>query len=98
MPALQRRAVHNALAGKLGGEEQSGKNHKAYRFTLPDGHWRETKFSHGRRHDIPANLVSRMARQLGLTASQFQEAVDCTLSKEDFWAQLKLNEALGWPE
>ena len=48
MPALQRRAVHQALAGKLRGEERPGKDHKTYRFTLPDGHWRQTKISHGR--------------------------------------------------
>ncbi len=34
MPALRRRAVHQALAGKLRGEERPGKDHKTYRFTL----------------------------------------------------------------
>ena len=89
MPALRRRAVHQALAGKLRGEERPGKDHKTYRFTLPDGYWRQTKISHGRANDIPANLVSLMARQLGLTTGQFQEAVECTLSGDDFWAQLE---------
>jgi hypothetical protein len=89
VPALQRRAVHRALAGKLRGEERPGKDHKTCRFTLSDGRWRETKISHGRAHDIPASLVSTMAKQLTVTPRQFRDAVDCTLSREDFWAQLE---------
>ena len=97
MPALQRRAVQRALGGKLGGEKQPNKRHETYRFTLPSGSWRMTWFSRGSAKEIPAWTVSNMARQLGLPTKEFQEAVNCTLSKDDFWALLKLREALDGP-
>ena len=85
MPSLSRRDVVNALTGKLHGEEQPKKDHKVYRFTLPDGRWRRTKVSHGRQHDIAPEMVNAMANQLKLTTAEFVGAVRCDLSEDEFW-------------
>jgi len=44
-----------------------------------------THMSHGAMSDtIAANLISKMARQLGLTKKQFLALIDCTLDKDGY--------------
>jgi hypothetical protein len=46
-----------------------------------------TRISHGAR-EYGDNLLGQMARQLGLSRSEFDDLVDCPLSEEDYVTRL----------
>jgi len=49
--------------------------------------------SHGVR-ELDDNLVARMARQLGLSPSQFRDAVNCPMSYEEYYALVGIEPGL----
>ena len=45
----------------------------------------DTKLSHGSRNkDLSKGLFSKIARDLQLTSGQFQQAIQCSLSRDDY--------------
>lgn len=82
-------------------EVESGLETKGFRRTEGDHHYfvywsvdgkkarAMTKTSHGRHHDISDELLSQMARQCGITKSNFLKLVDCPLTRESYEALLR---------
>jgi len=87
--ALKRDEVEGALLRK--GFSQGNTDH-AY-FNFYDKHGKKTpiftKTSFGTKYkDLGAPLVAAMAKQCGLTKSEFEKLVECTLSREEYEALL----------
>jgi hypothetical protein len=50
----------------------------------------KTKTSHGSHRDISDELLSKMARQCGVTKPNFLKLIDCPLQRSDYENLLKL--------
>jgi hypothetical protein len=86
MPVLDSEEARRQFASKLGAEEDSStKDHYFYIFRLGDTVAATTKISRKPRHTISDDLVTRMARQLGVTAGALSEAVSCQLDSQSFY-------------
>lgn len=70
------------------------RDHKCFYLYNSDGTrttvW--TKISHGSSNEIHDGLLGEMMRQIHLKKPQFNEYMDCTLSKEKYLDILKENE------
>ena len=82
MAVLRTRAVDRALVGKLG-FEKTETHHHVYRLWLDGVLVARTYISHGGR-ELSRYHVSHMARQMHLHTSEFLDAVNCPLSREDY--------------
>lgn len=82
MAVLRTRAVDRALVGKLG-FEVTETHHHVYRLWLDGVLVARTYISHGGR-ELSRYHVSQMARQMHLHTSEFEDAVHCPLSREDY--------------
>jgi hypothetical protein len=80
--ALRTRSVDRALVGKLG-FEKTETHHHVYRLWLDGVLVARTYISHGGR-ELSQYHVSQMAKQMHLRASEFVDAVNCPLSREDY--------------
>lgn len=85
----KRKDVHKALQRK--GFKRSNKDHAKFTyFTLAGaktGIW--TKTSYGSSHkDLSKNNLSKMARQCRLSNEDFEELLDCPLTREEYEALL----------
>jgi hypothetical protein len=83
--AIDRRSVVAALEKK--GFSASAGDHNFFTYQTSDGQktsvW--TKTSHGSSHRTLGDpLVSAMAKQCGLTKGQFNQLVECPLSREAY--------------
>jgi len=88
------REIDSALCKKWFRRETGG-DHICYFFLDADGKDTDikTKISHGVMSDtIGANLISRMARQLHLSKTEFLNFIDCTVSEEDFRTILRVQD------
>ncbi len=78
---LKTREIRNSLTSK-GFEEIPKRDHIRFRFIYEGRKTQYTTFfSHGHR-EIGDQLISLMARQLGLSKLQFVDLVVCTISEE----------------
>lgn len=85
MATLDSEKTIRVLVGKLGCESNRAKDHLW--FTLKDTDGRvlsRTCISHGPRHNIGPNIVSKMAKQLKLEqSSNLVALVGCTKSRDE---------------
>jgi hypothetical protein len=82
MPTLRTRSVDRALVGKLGFDKEES-HHHVYRLWLDGVLVARTYISHGGR-ELSRYHVSQMARQMHLRTSEFLDAVNCPLSREEY--------------
>lgn len=81
MPASVRK-VDRLLRKKLGFERRMGK-HKVYFLQIGERVVAQTLISHGS-NEISDNLLSAMARQMGITRRQLMALIDGRLTREDY--------------
>ena len=82
MATLRTRNVDRALVGKLGFEKQET-HHHVYWLWLDGVLVARTYISHGGR-ELSRYHTSQMAKQMHLHTSEFLDAVNCPLSREDY--------------
>jgi predicted deacetylase len=87
MASLRTRSVDRALVGKLG-FEKTETHHHVYRLWLDGVLVARTYISHGGR-ELSQYHVNQMAKQMRLRASEFVDAVNCPLSREDYYRILR---------
>ena len=88
MTTLRTRNVNRALVGKLG-FEKTETHHHVYRLWLNDVLVARTYVSHGGR-ELSQYHMSQMAKQMHLCVSEFVDAVNCPLSREDYYQILRM--------
>jgi len=82
MSSVRKGRVIDAALCKKGFQRETDGDHIRYVFLDSDV---KTKISHGAMGDtIGANLISRMARQLHLSTSQFLALIDCPLDEAGY--------------
>ena len=79
------RNIDSALQ-KKGFQCNTEGDHVHYHLLLDTGEQTtiKTKISHGMTGTINADLISKMARQLRLSKTQFLNLIDCPISEEDY--------------
>lgn len=84
-----KRDVEGGLTNK-GFRLQEG-DHHYYVYWSEDGKksMAKTKTSHGSMRDISDDLLSKMARQCGVTKQSFLKLVDCPLTRREYETLLK---------
>ena len=87
MPVLRTRNVDHALVGKLGFEKTEA-HHHVYRLWLGGKLAARTYISHGGR-ELSHYHVSQMAKQLRLQTSEFVDAVNYPLTREEVYRILR---------
>jgi predicted deacetylase len=84
---LKTRAVDRALVNKLG-FEKTETHHHVYRLWLEGRLVARTYISHGGR-ELSRYYVSQMAKQLRLRTAEFVDAVNCPLTRSDYYRILR---------
>jgi hypothetical protein len=85
--------ITNALVGKFA-FEQDDRDHDFYVLTLDGRNVAYTYVSHGGRDRVTPKIAFRMMREMRLhNLQQFKDAVDCPLSPEEYYAQLRAEHA-----
>lgn len=83
MAGLESNKVEKALLGKMQAERREGRDWQYIIYNNQNKQVARTRLSKGAKHFLGPNRVSEMAHQLGLKNSQqFQDLVQCTLSRE----------------
>lgn len=84
MPTLESDKIRTALTVKLGCIEKPDKDHSWFLLYDEKKLVSRTCMSHGSKHTITEDLISKMSKQIKLgTISNFVGMVSCTKSKED---------------
>lgn len=80
----EKKEVEASLLGK--GFRESPGDHRYFIYWSRDGRksMAKTKTSHGSGRDISDDLLSQMARQSGVTKSNFLKLVDCPLQPPEY--------------
>ena len=80
----EKRDVESGLEGK--GFQKQGGDHHYFVYWSVDGKksMAKTKTSHGSGRDISDDLLSKMARQCGVTKPNFLKLIDCPLLRPDY--------------
>ena len=93
--SVPKRKVRKALR-KKGFEEVVSGDHMRYWYWTMEGLKTHvsTKTSHGSGKDIPDSLISVMATQCHLTNAQFQNLVGCPLTRDEYEALLRAQDAI----
>ena len=85
----EKKDVEAALEGK-GFQRGEGDHHYFIYWSLSGKKtMAKTKTSHGSGRDITDDLLSRMARQCGVTKPNFLKFVDCSLERPEYETLLK---------
>ncbi|MGZ8927249.1 MAG: type II toxin-antitoxin system HicA family toxin [Methylobacter sp.] len=94
MPRDKRKVEEGLI--KKGFALREGDHHRFIYFTLEGKKSAiQTKTSHTpKMKEIPDNLLAQMAKQCGITKSQFSDLLDCPLSREEYEAILGSNAML----
>ena len=66
------------------GFKRSNTDHRYYTLYVNEKREAATFLSHGKNQDIGAPLLTAMAKELGINASDFIDLVKCPLSTEDY--------------
>ena len=83
MAGLESNKVEKALLRKMQAERREGRDWQYIIYNDQKKQVARTRLSKGAKHSLGPNRVNEMAHQLGLeTSQQFQELVQCTLSRE----------------
>lgn len=80
---LDARTVDTRLANKFGFNRSEGSSHVKFRLEVDGVFVAHTRMSRGG-SDIGDPLIGAMARQLGVTASQFRQMVECTIDRDAY--------------
>lgn len=72
------------IAAKLGAVELDGKKHRRFRVSLDGKHLTTFGCSHGAGN---SNII--IAKALGIPYTQVRQLADCTLSKEEYFNQVR---------
>lgn len=85
-----KRDVEAGLASK--GFQHNNGDHNYFVYWSVEGKktMAKTKTSHGSGRDVSDDLLSQMARQCGVTKSNFLKLVDCPLQRPEYEQLLKL--------
>ena len=84
MPVSKNRIVAGMLTGKFRFSTDET-DHTIFILWHEGRRMIDTKLSHGSRNsDISRSLFSKIARDLGLTTRQLQDAIGCTLSRDEY--------------
>ena len=88
---VKTRKMQATLENKLGFVKYQGKRHEKYK--LFDKHGVaivETLVSRGARgRDITKGILAAISKRIHLTSNELAEAVDCSLSREDYYRILR---------
>jgi hypothetical protein len=87
MTRYKARDVDRVLVGKFGFEKHDT-HHHVYRLWLDGQLVARTFISHGER-ELGAFLADKMARQMQLRISEFDDAINCPLSQEAYYQILR---------
>ncbi|HEY63607.1 MAG TPA: hypothetical protein G4O02_03450 [Caldilineae bacterium] len=87
MAVLKTRQVDHALVNKLG-FEKTETHHHVYRLWIGGKLVVRTYISHGGR-ELSRYHVSQMAKQMRLRTAEFIDAVQCPLTREDYYRILR---------
>lgn len=79
--------VHRMLVGKLGMRVAEGR-HRKYKLYVEGSFIAQTMMSQGGRQDLSDNLVTQMARQIGVDRTFFEDLVSCSESRDSYLARL----------
>jgi hypothetical protein len=83
MATLESNNVHKVLAGKMGCEKETKRDHDWYLVIDRGQYLSRTCLSKGSKETLSDRRVSEMAKQIGLgTTGNFVKFVSCTLEKE----------------
>jgi hypothetical protein len=82
MPTLRTQSVDRALVSNLG-FERTETRHRVYRLWLDGILVARTYISHGER-ELTRYHVSQMAKQMQFRTSEFVDAVECPLTRQDY--------------
>jgi hypothetical protein len=83
MATLRTRDVDRALIGKFGFDKIET-HHHVYRLWLGGKLAARTYISHGER-ELSRYHVGQMAKQMQLRLSEFEDAVNCPLTRQDYY-------------
>lgn len=84
MPTNKHRIIERTLLSKFRFSREET-DHSIFIFLYNGKRVLETKISHQSRNtDIPKGLVGKIARDLQLSGRKFQEAIQCSLSRDDY--------------
>src|ERR1035437_5577943 len=90
---LKRRDVTRALTRKFSFSPPRNTHHRYYELWIAGRLIAVTHVSHGSKgNDIGEDLQQAMGQQMRLTKAQFCEAVECTLSRLDYYKILALRD------
>jgi len=89
MSSIKTRDIRTNLI-KKGFKEDDKRDHIWLNYISPDGKKTtvRTKISHGK-SSIGDPLIAKMAKQTHLSKADFLELVNCTLSGEDYYRQVR---------
>ncbi len=87
MAVLKTRKVDRALVRKLG-FEKTETHHHVYRLWLEGKLVARTYISHGDR-GLSRFHISQMAKQMQLRKTEFVDAINCPLTREDYYRILR---------
>jgi hypothetical protein len=89
MATRKRNTVESALTQK-GFELQADGDHRYYFFFFNGRRIARTKVSRGTKYkDLADDLLQQMARQCCLTKGHFLNLIDCSMTQEQYEAELK---------
>jgi len=88
---LKKRAIEQALMGKLGCDVDEGK-HRVFILAIDGRVVAKTHTSHGGDEDIRDPLIKRMATQMKISKEMFVDIVSCTKSRAEYEAELRRTE------
>ncbi len=92
MPSLDSDKVDAALRNKMRAEVDEDRRHYIYTVADDEGYYvATTAMSKGGKQALGANLVSKMARDLGLKTGEMTDMVRCPLSREAALAAIMFN-------
>lgn len=80
----EKREVESALESKGFQHNVGDHNYFVYWSLTGKKSMAKTKTSHGSRRDVSDDLLSQMARQCGVTKSNFLKLVDCPLQRPEY--------------
>lgn len=66
------------------GFKRSNTDHRYYILYINEKREAATFLSHGKNQDIRAPLLGAMAKELGITKSEFVDLIECPLSTEEY--------------
>ena len=87
MTTLKTRDADRALVGKLG-FEKTETHHHVYRLWLGGKLVVRTYVSHGER-EVSHFHIGEMAKQMRLQTSEFADAVNCPLGRDEYYSLLR---------